>query len=264
MKVSLFATDDSLLHSPRCSQLISALTDASVSIVDASDADLLLSLGGDGTFLRAARQFGPSRLPIMGINAGRLGFNTAASIDETSRIASAIAAGDFEVESRSLLKVTSVADGEIQEDVALNEVAILKLDSASMISSAVRLNNRPLANYVGDGVIVATPTGSTGYNLSVGGPILEPTAPIFVISPIAAHSLSLRPVVVANNSIISIITQSRSGSYLLSVDGESRPMPANSELTLSLAEADVKVAYLKGHHFADVLRNKLLWGMDQR
>ena len=254
MKVSLFATDGSLLRSPRCSQLISALTDAGVSIVDASDADLLLSLGGDGTFLRAARQFGPSRLPIMGINAGRLGFNTAESIDETSRIAAAIAVGDFEVESRSLLKVSSSADGEIQEEVALNEVAILKLDSASMISSAVRLNNRPLANYVGDGVIVSTPTGSTGYNLSVGGPILEPTA----------HSLSLRPVVVANNSIISITTQSRSGSYLLSVDGESRPMPANSELTLSLAEADVKVAYIKGHHFADVLRNKLLWGVDQR
>lgn len=264
MNVCLFATDPALLDSLRGNILISELGKAHVGIVDISEAQLILSIGGDGTFLRAARQLGESRLPIMGINAGRLGYNTAADIDEASVIAATIALGDFDVERRSLLKVTVSADGERQENVALNEVAILKLDTASMISSAVSLNGTPLANYVGDGVIVATPTGSTGYNLSVSGPIIEPTAPVFVISPIAAHALSLRPVVVADSSTIVITTQSRSGSYLLSVDGESSKMASGSEVMLSLASTGVNVAYLRGHHFADVLRNKLLWGVDQR
>lgn len=264
MRVHIFTTDNIPADDERCRRVAKAFMDAGFQITDADDAQFIVSLGGDGTFLRAAHKFGASGNPLLGINAGRLGFITAAAIDNVSDIALAMAKGEYRIERRSMLAASFSSDGNESDMFALNEMAVLKRDSASMISSTVKLNHRELANYVGDGLIVSTPTGSTGYNLSVGGPILEPTAPIFVISPIAAHSLSLRPLVVSDRSVIDITTKSRSGSYLLSIDGHSITMPSGSEVTIYVAPHLLNVVHLHDQHFANVLRNKLLWGVDNR
>lgn len=264
MKVNIFTNDSRPFDDSRKIRLVEALKAEGIEITEPDNADIIVSFGGDGTFLRAARKFGPLGHTLLGVNAGRLGYITAASADDFEAIAKALASGNFNVECRSMLKVDTSEDVGDAALVALNEVALLKRDSASMISSIVSLDGHDLATYVGDGLIISTPTGSTGYNLSVGGPILEPSAPIFVISPIAAHSLSLRPLVVADSSTISITTYSRSGSYLLSVDGESVTMPTESHISVGIAPFRLKVAYLPDYHFADVLRRKLLWGVDKR
>lgn len=264
MKVNIFTNDSRPFDDSRKMRLVEALKAEGIEITEPDNADIIVSFGGDGTFLRAARKFGPLGHTLLGVNAGRLGYITAASADDFEAIARALASGKFNVECRTMLKVDTSIDVGSVELVALNEVSLQKHDSASMISSIVSLDGHELANYVGDGLIIATPTGSTGYNLSVGGPILEPSAPIFVISPIAAHSLSLRPLVVADSSTIRITTYSRSGNYLLSVDGESVTMPTESQISVGLAPFRLKVAYLPDYHFADVLRRKLLWGVDKR
>jgi NAD+ kinase len=172
--------------------------------------------------------------------------------------------GEYLIEKRSLISVEGVSELENRNRYALNEVAILKQDNASMITLETTVGGRLLANYRGDGLILATPTGSTGYNLSVGGPIIEPTAPNWVISPIAAHSLTIRPLVVSNESVIKATTTSRATNYRLSLDGRSITLPEGSSITLRKAPFGIKVAQRLNHHFTDTLRNKLLWGIDKR
>lgn len=224
--------------------------------------DLVLSIGGDGTFLRTAAVVVPTQIPIMGINSGHLGYLSAASITDVDSIVDDIRTGNLVIESRSMLSVsTPEAFGDLTL-FALNEVAILKKDTASMISACTTVNGRFLANYQGDGLLISTPTGSTGYNLSVGGPIVAPSAPNCIISPVAAHSLTMRPLVVSDSAEIEVITHSRADSFLLSVDGRSLALAISTPLIIRKAPFVTKVVHRKGLNFADTLRAKLLWGVD--
>lgn len=241
-------------------EVIPGLWPSDVKVVPAGGdfaADVVVSIGGDGTFLRTVQWVGDRRIPILGINTGHLGYLADLTLDE--------ALGDpqecnFKVENRALLQVHSPALPADYWPFALNEVAILKQDTASMITVDTQISGAPLASYLADGLIISTPTGSTGYSLSVGGPIIEPSAPVNVISPVAPHSLTLRPLVVDAGSEISTITTSRADSFLLSLDGRSINLPNGTPVKITRAPFTVPVVQRACHHFAATLREKLLWG----
>ncbi len=227
-------------------------------------AELAVSLGGDGTFLRTAQWVGDKQIPILGINTGHLGYLAAVPIPEALDMIIAIIKGAYRIEERSLLQLNMRDIGIDTWCYALNEVAVLKEDTASMIEVEAHINGNPLGTYKGDGLIISTPTGSTGYNLSVGGPIIEPTAPNWAISPIAAHSLTMRPLIVSSSSVIHLITSSRSASFRISLDGRSFTLPAGTALRISKAPFTTRVVQRIDHSFADTLRSKLYWGLDPR
>lgn len=225
-------------------------------------ADLVLSVGGDGTFLSTANRVGAFETPIMGINTGHLGYMAAAEISQASDIVNDILSGNYKVEPRTLIMVEGAHGLDPRNRYALNEVAILKLDTASMITVQTRLDGMELANYRADGLIVSTPTGSTGYNLSVGGPIVDPTAKNWILAPVAPHSLNMRPLVVSDSSQISLSVVTRAEHFLLSIDGRSTSQPLGTELKLSMAPHKVMVANRHGHNFIETIRQKLSWGVD--
>lgn len=224
-------------------------------------ADLVMSIGGDGTFLRTANSVGALQAPIIGINSGHLGYLAAAQIDDMPHVMEQILSGKCTVEPRSVLAVSSPDVRLKGFAFALNEVAILKQDTASMITVSTRLGGSVLAEYRADGLIVSTPTGSTGYNLSVGGPIVSPAAPVWVISPIAAHSLAMRPLVVSDSETVDTDVRSRSGSFLLSIDGKSQVLHEGVRLHIERAPWQVNVVHLADMDFPLTLRSKLLWGV---
>lgn len=229
------------------------------------EADMAISIGGDGTFLRTARWVGDKEIPILGINTGHLGYLADITVDEMIGAVDDLKNGLYKIETRSLIEVTSSRkEAIIDWNYALNEVAILKQDTSSMISIATKVNDVDLATYLGDGLIISTPTGSTGYNLSVGGPIVEPTAPNWIISPIAAHSLTMRPLVVGDSHELTITTTSRATNYRVSLDGRSVTLPVGSTIKLRKAPFVTKVVQRTKHNFGETLRNKLLWGVDKR
>ncbi len=227
------------------------------------DADMALSLGGDGTFLTTVMWVSRQGMPILGINLGHLGYLTAGTLDEGLSIIDEVMTGNFRIEERTMLQVECDAV-EIPHPWALNEVAILRHDTSSMLDMATSLRGSELTTYRGDGLIVSTPTGSTAYNMSVGGPILEPTTSCLVLSPISPHSLTMRPLVVRDDSEIVVRTHSRAAHYEVSIDGEVTLCPTGSVLTVTRAPYCARVVQLSGKNFASTLRQKLLWGTDQR
>lgn len=231
---------------------------------DALSADLVISMGGDGTFLNAAACVGGSGIPILGINTGRLGFLADVSPEDIETALDAVSRGEHIVEQRAVIAVEK--DGEPLEGYpyALNEVAVLKHDNSSLIEIDTYVGDALLNNYMADGLIVSTPTGSTGYSLSVGGPVIVPQSGTFCISPVASHSLSTRPVVVCNNTTIRLTVQSRSHNFLISVDGRSESFPDGTTVTLRRAPYTIGVVKVKHLNFFDTLREKMMWGMDQR
>lgn len=227
-------------------------------------AALALSIGGDGTFLRTAEWVADKGIPILGINTGHLGYLAAVPVSEAISMVEDVMADRCQIEERALLRIEVMGHDIGQWPYALNEVAVLKEETASMITVTARIAGSELATYLADGLIVSTPTGSTGYNLSVGGPIVEPTAPNWVISPIAAHSLSMRPLVVSSETVVDLVTTSRAQSYRVSLDGRSVTLPAGTAIRLSRAPFTTGVVQRQGHTFASTLRHKLLWGLDSR
>lgn len=231
-------------------------------------ADFCFSIGGDGTFLRTARRVAAKEIPIIGFNTGHLGFLAEQSIASAPAMVDRLLTGDYTVESRSLLEGKGFG-GKVKAGVsgwgfALNEIAILRQDTASMITVHTHLDGMPVASYQGDGLIISTPTGSTAYNLSVGGPIVQPTAPCWVLAPIAPHSLTMRPLVVADSHIIDITVESRTDSYRVTLDGRSLILPIDVGLRLRRAPFVTKVVHTPDHNFIDTLRTKLLWGISKR
>ncbi|MDD2962074.1 MAG: NAD kinase [Muribaculaceae bacterium] len=231
---------------------------------DDFSAAIALSIGGDGTFLRTAQRVSIKGIPILGINTGHLGYLADVSVDDIEDVVDDLINDRYKIECRSMLEVSCNCGCEIEHPYALNEVAILKQDTSSMISMATEIDNEPLTTYLGDGLIVATPTGSTAYNLSVGGPILEPTSKSFALSPIAAHSITMRPLVINNDRIVKVTTASRAKSYRLSLDGRSFTLPQGSSVVISKAQFSVKVIQRMKHNFSSTLRSKLMWGIDKR
>lgn len=232
------------------------------AVTDSShfNADIVISLGGDGTLLRTAQWVGDKEIPIIGINTGHLGFMTAFELSDAEKIVELLFNREFLIEERALISVSIKNEPRDWRRFALNEIAVFKHDTASMVSVSAVIDNKPLATYLADGLIVATPTGSTGYNLSVGGPILQPTAPNFVISPIAAHSLTMRPLVISDQSELDLTTTSRSATYCISIDGKSYTLPVGTTVHLSKAHFITRIIQPQNHNFADALHDKLLWG----
>ena len=226
-------------------------------------ADMVISIGGDGTFLNAARQVGNKEIPIIGLNTGRLGFLADISPNEIEQTINEIFNNEYSIESRSVLELCC-DDNSIENPFALNEISILKRDDGSMITIETEIDNSYLATYQSDGLIVATPTGSTAYSLSVGGPIIEPNTKTFIITPIAPHSLNVRPFVIRDNISVKLKVESRNHSYLVSIDGRSYTCNEKTELVIRKAAHKIKVVKRKNHHFYDTLRKKLMWGADRR
>ncbi|MDE6161391.1 MAG: NAD(+)/NADH kinase [Muribaculaceae bacterium] len=226
----------------------------------ACGADLAISIGGDGTFLRTAEWVGASGMPVAGVNTGHLGYLTAVGIDGLATLLPAFVGGDMLVCPRSLIQVTAPAL-DIRP-YALNEVAILKSDTAAMITVSAAIDRAPLAEYRVDGLLVSTPTGSTAYNLSVGGPIVQPAAPVWVVSPIAAHSLSMRPLVVNDSSVLTLVPGGRAPHVRLSIDGRTATVDTGTVIKLRRAPFGVNMLHLPGRDFAATLRDKLHWGED--
>lgn len=230
---------------------------------DVPEADMALSLGGDGTFLTTVMWVSRYGMPILGINLGHLGYLTAGRLEEDGQVIDEVLNGNYRIEERTMLQVR--CDGvEIPHPWALNEVAILRHDTSSMLDMETSLCGHKLTTYRGDGLIVSTPTGSTAYNMSVGGPILEPTTSCLVLSPISPHSLTMRPLVVRDDSEIAVRTHSRAAQYEVSIDGEVTVCPTGSTLIIDRAPYCARVVQSKGNNFASTLRQKLLWGTDQR
>ena len=223
--------------------------------------DFALSVGGDGTFLTTAASIGNRNVPILGINCGRLGFLADVQTQYVDRIMDQLIRGDYTIEQRKLLNVTCSEDGHILAPNALNEVAVMKQGLSSMITIETRLNGEMLQTYEADGLIFATPTGSTAYNLSVGGPIMMPQASGILISPIASHSLNDRPIVIPDDWKIDIRIHSRNGSYLMSVDGRSQIFNDTTTLHIEKAAYTVKVVQIGENSFIHSLRAKLNWGI---
>ena len=222
-----------------------------------ASADLVLSLGGDGTFLRTAAWVAEAETPILGINTGNLGYLSALGIGEAVAHVDYILENDCIVEPRTLLHVQ--ADGLRGWPYALNEAVVAKEDTASMITASATVGGRALTDYRADGLIISTPTGSTAYNLSAGGPIVQPSAPCWIITPICAHSLGMRPLVISDDMEISLKVTGRCNTFRLSLDGRSVTLPEGSTVTLRRAGFRTNIVQLRCNEFPAVLRSKLMF-----
>ena len=257
--------------------------------------DIAISLGGDGTLLTTANRIGNRQIPILGINLGRLGFLTDVQAHELDNLDDIIFNKKYKVDDRMVLcaeisnyplsenKATQYSPPVLEgvreagggnfsfsspnsslTEFSLNEIAVLKQDLSSMISIDVTLNGEPLHTYQADGLLVSTPTGSTAYSLSVGGPIMMPETNNLIIAPVASHSLNVRPLIIPDNWKIDLKISSRSHSYLASIDGRSITMPDTATISISKADYTVRIIRLEGHSFLNTLKTKLRWGADIR
>lgn len=226
--------------------------------------DLFLSIGGDGTLLESVTHIGKTEVPILGINTGRLGFLATISREETEDALDLIFRKEFRLDKRAALKLESNQDLFDGLNFALNDFTIVKKDTSSMITVHTYIDGELLNSYWSDGIIVATPTGSTGYSLSCGGPLVFPRSGNFVITPVSPHNLTVRPIVVSDQCEITFQVEGRSKKYLVSLD--SRIATVDETVKLKIVKADFKVALIeiKGHHYFKTLRQKLNWGLDVR
>ena len=228
------------------------------------DVSYIFSLGGDGTLLKSFLVAQKSAIPLVGINSGRLGFLSDISREEIDQALNDIIAGNIIIDERTVLELEIVHNDHSDFHYALNEITVTKLDSASMINIHTFIDDEFLNTYWADGLIIATPTGSTAYSLSVGGPILTPDSQNFVISPIAAHHLTVRPIVVSDHHSITLQVEGRGLHFLTSVDSQSEAIYFSVLLKIRKASFNVKTIRLKDHSFFSTLRNKLMWGVDKR
>ncbi len=231
---------------------------------DDFDANVAISLGGDGTFLDTAARVRDKGTPILGINTGHLGFLADVSPEEIESAIRNLVEGHYDVEQHSVLALEYSKGKPQTYPFALNEVAVLKRDNSSMISIRVDINGDYLATYQADGLIINTPTGSTGYALSVGGPIMSPRAETFGITAVAPHSLNVRPIALRDNAVISLTVESRNHHFLVSIDGRSETCEDGTRLTLRRAPYSINVLKRQGTSFFQTLRNKLMLGSDVR
>ncbi len=238
------------------------------------DIDVALSVGGDGTFLRAAEQIGRQDIPILGINTGRLGFLAEAGPEQIEEMLDELSRGDYRIERRMMLRLqTRGADGLTRTGIyaedshgnyALNEVALLKRETSSMITIHTYLNKEYLTSYQADGLVIASPTGSTAYSMSVNGPILLPGSDNIVLSPVAPHSLNVRPLVIPGSYEITLKVESRNDSYLVALDGRSESLSTDVELFVCKADFSTQMIRRNNRSFYQTLRDKLMWGADVR
>lgn len=228
--------------------------------------DFALSVGGDGTFLTSAAAIGNKNIPILGVNCGHLGFLAEVQTNDLDAILNQLVAGQYTIEQRSLLNLSIIdKDGIIREGLimspnALNEIAILKQGLTNMLTIETKVNGELLHSYHSDGLVIATPTGSTAYNLSIGGPLVVPQSKGILLTPIAPHSLTVRPIIVPDDWKFDIHVSSRYDSYMVSVDGRSQSLSTDMSLHIERATYTVKVVQIGDNSFLKSLRQKLNWG----
>lgn len=234
------------------------------SALPAEKVSMLLSFGGDGTFLDSVEYIRDSGVPVLGVNSGRLGFLANVRADEIEKAVEYIAGGRYELEQREMLQL-KVNGEEIRGfDYALNEVGVQKVATSSLLNIHAYIGDVFLTTYWADGLVVATPTGSTAYSMSGGGPIISPECHNIILTPICPHNLSMRPLVVPADSEIRLKVESRSGNFILSADSRIRQMEDSCHLTIRRNEKKLNVVKLPGHNYYETLRNKLKWGKDER
>ena len=227
------------------------------------DIDFLFSLGGDGTFLETVTLVRDTGIPVLGVNIGRLGFLAYISQENMTESLESVFSGKFDIEERMLLKVEVPGKKLDDLDVALNEVRIYK-SSGSLITIHVRANEEFLSAYWADGLLLSTPTGSTGYNLSVGGPIVVPESSSIIISPIAPHNLTVRPLVLPDSAVLQLSVDTRDPQFQLALDSRTIDLDVSDTVTVRRAPYSLKMIRIENISFYSTLRNKLMWGADKR
>lgn len=231
---------------------------------DDFNADYVISMGGDGTFLKAAVRVGIKSIPLIGINMGRLGFLADVLPGEVESALQAVLEGNYNIEEHTAIQISTNGGDFDGCHYALNDIAVLKRDIASMIGIHTNIDGSFLVNYQADGLIVSTPTGSTAYSLSNGGPIIVPQTRTLCLTPVAPHSLNIRPIVISDSSTVTLEVESRSHNYLVAVDGRSYTMHEGSTVTISKAPFVTRIVKPNGRRYFSSLRDKMMWGADKR
>jgi len=229
-----------------------------------NDIDLFVSVGGDGTILDATTLIRDSGIPIIGVNTGRLGFLADIAKDEIPKTIKQLVNKRFSIDKRTLLKLETEEPIFGDLNFALNEVTISRKDTTSMITITTYINDQYLNSYWADGLIIATPTGSTGYSLSCGGPIVMPGSDNFIITPIAPHNLNVRPLVISDEYELKVKVEGRASQFLVALDSRIRTIDAGVELVIKKEGFKINMIETETQDFASTLRNKLLWGLDKR
>lgn len=235
------------------------------SVIDTEnpELDFIISIGGDGTILNAVEIAAGSNVPIIGVNTGRLGFLANVSSDGFKKAFAELNRGSYSIDKRSLLQLESNTD-LFRFNYALNDFVLHKKETSSMITVHAFLNGEPLNSYWADGLIVSTPTGSSGYSLSCGGPILFPKSSSLVVTPIAPHNLNVRPVIIPDDQVLSFEIEGRSTQFLASLDSRSVTIDQTVQIAIRKANFSISLVRFEGDTFLKTLRNKMLWGMDNR
>lgn len=228
------------------------------------NADFAISMGGDGTFLKTANRVGSRDIPILGVNMGRLGFLADIAPTDIESCLRELYADDYVVESRAVIQVEADDEPLGSMNCALNDVAVLKRDTASMISIRASIDGKYLTTYQADGLIVSTPTGSTAYSLSNGGPIIVPGTGVLLMTAVAPHSLNIRPIVIPDKAVVTLDVESRSHSFLVAIDGRSEKCREETRITLRRAPYNIKVVKRSSNQYFTTLREKMMWGADVR
>lgn len=231
---------------------------------DDFEADFAMSIGGDGTFLKAAGKVAAKQVPLIGVNTGRLGFLADILPGEATEAIDAVHHGHYELEAHTMIQIEAEGETIGVNPYALNDIAILKRDDASMITIRASVNDDYLVTYQADGLIVATPTGSTAYNLSNGGPIMIPTTDILCITPVAPHSLNIRPIVINDDSVVTLTVESRSHHFLAAIDGRSEKLKEGTKVTIRKAPFSIQFVKRLNQRYFSTLREKMMWGADTR
>ena len=229
-----------------------------------SGIDMAFSVGGDGTFLKTVSFIRESGVPILGINTGRLGFLANINPEKMEEMFAMVQEKRYTYQKRSMLRIHTEDDLFGENNLALNELTLHKKDTSSMITVHASLDGNYLNSYWADGLIVGTPTGSTAYNLSCGGPIITPGCQVHILTPIAPHNLNVRPMVVPDHLPIKLQVEGRERRYLISLDSNTKSIPQGTEITVEKAEFMINVIRFENANFLDTIRNKMNWGMDTR
>ena len=232
--------------------------------IQKGEFDLIVSIGGDGTLLETVRKVGHSNTPILGVNTGRLGFLASTPFEEFEQAVERVLKGEFQIDRRTLVKAETGIDLFGRDNYALNEVSVHKSATSSMVVINAYLDDFFLNTYWADGLIISTPTGSTGYSLSAGGPIIAPSTNNLIITPIAPHNLNVRPLVISDSRTVSLRIESTDPSFLISIDSQSKIVSSEVEIRVSKAEFEVGLVRFEAHDYFDTLRSKLMWGIDRR
>lgn len=228
--------------------------------------DMFVSFGGDGTILRATTFVRNLGIPIVGVNTGRLGFLSTINKEEVRKVVQEFKNGKYTIIERSLVEVSAESDitGLNGLNFALNEIAVSRKDTTSMITVETHLNGEYLTSYWADGLIVSTPTGSTGYSLSCGGPVIVPTVKSLILTPIAPHNLNARPLVISDDTVIRLKVSGREENHLISLDSRIASVENGKEINIKKADFTIKMVEYTSESFLKTIRNKLLWGEDRR